>query len=82
MTTPSVTMTELAKAALSDTPGTYRLTVSNGSATTSVELAGTQRTTWTHAQAMADHGAFGPGTWTVQGITRTGGAAAEFTVIA
>jgi hypothetical protein len=56
--------------ALSDTQGLWAVTVSNGSGTQVLEVAGTQRTVWTWAAEAGRRGGIGVGgeLWTPTGI--------------
>jgi hypothetical protein len=66
---------------LSDTQAVYAVTVTNGSGTKVIEVAGTQATVWTWAEVAASHGAFGPGAWHPVSLAPVGPAAAPFTAI-
>jgi hypothetical protein len=62
---------------LGATQALWSVTVSNGSGTAAVEVAGTQASAWAWAAAAADHGAFGPGAWAPVDIKIAGGVATD-----
>jgi hypothetical protein len=69
---------------LTEVPGLWRVTVTNGSGVKTVEVDGTQRTAWTWAAEAARRGAFGDGAWAPSAIDMVGPASGNnpFTGIA